>query len=680
MQAETISALFNLPDFNAIDLDSLEGDITSKIEASRRVVETAVKQECFTWNTLVEPLDLQSDVLDRVWSPISHLKSVLSSDELRKVYNTCLPLLSSYGTELSQNKALYSAFVSLKKSAHYAELNTAQKKVIDNEIRSFELGGVSLEGDAKERYKAIQLRLSELRTKFEENILDATNHWKLHFTEESALAGLPPHALSMAQQNAEREGKSGWLVNLEFPMYFAVVTYAENRDLREQVYRAFSTRASDQGENPEQWDNGPVMLEILALRKEKAALLGFENYAEFSVATKMADNAPQVVAFLTELAEKGARAAKREFETLAAFAQQKDKVELAAWDVAYYSEKLKQAEYEISAEALKPYFPVDQAIEGLFYVAQQLFGIRIEQVEGIATWHDDARFYIVKNEHDDIIAGFYLDLYARENKRGGAWMDSFINRYRMGEKSQLPVAQLVCNLTPPVGDEPALLTHSDVTTLFHEFGHGLQHMLTQVDALGVSGISGVEWDAVELPSQLMENWCWQEEALHVMAKHYKTGEALPTELLQKAQRAKNFQAAMMLVRQLEFALFDMRLHMQDVPDSIAAVQHTLDQVRADVAVVKAPEYNRFQNSFSHIFAGGYAAGYYSYKWAEVLSCDAFSRFEEEGVLNPETGRAFMAAVLEPGGSEPAADLFKRFRGREPSIEPLLRHCGLLETN
>jgi oligopeptidase A len=545
-------------------------------------------------------------------------------------------------------------------------------------LRDFHLSGVDLAADKQARYKEISQQLSKLASQFEENLMDATNAWQKVITDVEQLKGLPESALAQAKQSAEAEGKEGWLISLQFPSYLAVMTYADNRELRREHYQAYSTRASDQSPDADKWDNSEAMEQILALRHEKAQLLGFNNYAEYSLATKMADSTDTVVNFLEDLAEKSLGQAQRDLDELRQFAASEHGLEdLQAWDIGYYSEKMRQHFYQLSQEQVKAYFPVSRVLPGLFAIVEKLYGLQISPITEFDSWHPDAHFYQIIDKDQQPRGRFYLDLYARAKKRGGAWMDDCVGRKKTADGIQHPVAYLVCNFTPPTGDQPALLTHDEVETLFHEFGHGLHHMLTQIDHLGVSGINGVEWDAVELPSQFMENWCWEKEALALISGHYQTGEALPDELFAKMLAAKNFQAGMMMVRQLEFSLFDFKIHQDYDPAQGGRIYQTLQSIRDRVAVVKPPVFNRFAHSFSHIFAGGYAAGYYSYKWAEVLSADAFSLFEENGIFDRATGEAFLHNVLEQGGSSEAMSLFKNFRGREPKIDALLRHNGIV---
>ncbi len=669
----------DLPPFNAIRPEHVEAAIDSVLAENRAEVEQLLKAEGgYRWNNLVAPLEALDDRLSRLWSPVSHMNSVVNNPELREAYEACLPKLSDYATEMGQNERLYQAFEAIRASDEYATLNTAQQKVIENTLRDFRLSGVALPEAQKVRYKELKAELSKLTTKFSNNLLDATNAWHKLITDESGIAGLPESSKGMLQQAAEREGQQGWRMTLEFPSYFAVMTYADDRSLREEVYQAYVTRASDRGPDAGKWDNSEVMEQILAIRHELAQLLGFQNYAERSLATKMAEEPQQVLDFLRDLAARSLALAREDLAEVHEYArEQHGLVELQPWDLSYYSEKLRQAKYAISQEDLKPYFPEERVVDGLFEVVNRLYGLGIREVKGIPVWHEDVRFFEIYDNRDVLRGRFYLDLYARQKKRGGAWMDEcIVRRAREDGSVQVPTAYLVCNFAPPVGSDPALFTHDEVQTLFHEFGHGLHHMMTRIDTAGVAGINGVPWDAVELPSQFMENWCWEREALDLIAGHYQSGEKLPQALYDKMMAAKNFQAGMQMMRQLEFALFDFRLHLEYQPEEGGRIQQILDEVRAEVSVVHPPEYNRFQHGFSHIFAGGYAAGYYSYKWAEVLSADAFSRFEEEGIFNSETGLAFLETVLEQGGSREPMDLFIEFRGRKPTIDALLRHSGI----
>ncbi len=665
-----------LPPFSQIEPHHVEPAIHGLIEANKaRITELLEATDAYTWDNLLEPLEEMEDRLAQAWSPVSHLNSVNNSDAMREAYNACLPLLSEYGTWTGQHAQLCAAYQHIAEGAEWNTLDTAQRKTIDNALRDFRLAGVSLPQEKKNRYGELQKRLSALGSQFSENVLDATRAWSKRVSLEQ-LEGLPDTALANARQAAEQAGHDGYLITLDFPSYMPVQTYCHDRALREEVYTAFCTRASDLGPQAGKWDNGPLIDEILRLRHELAQLLGYDNYAELSLERKMAPDTDHVMDFLMQLASQSRDQGIREWESLVAFSrEQNGPGELMAWDVAYYSEQMRQARYSISQEDVRPYLPVGRVLEGLFEVVARLFGVDVRECREFDRYHESLRLFELV-EDNNVIARFYLDLYARADKRGGAWMDDYRVRRASKEGLQIPVAYLVCNFTPPVGDTPALLTHTELTTLFHEFGHGLHHMLSQQMVAPVSGINGVAWDAVELPSQFMENWCWEREALAFISGHFATGEPLPDALLDKLLAARNFQAAMALLRQLEFSLFDFRLHLEWGRDTFTTPQALLDEVRSALAVTPTPDFNRFQNGFSHIFAGGYAAGYYSYKWAEVLSADAFSRFEEEGIFNHQTGADFRAAILAQGGSEDPMTLFTRFRGREPEIESLLRHSGI----
>lgn len=678
----------DLPPFDRISADQAEPAIKQILAENRAAIDALTTvPAALDWDSLVRPLEELDDRLHRAFSPVSHLNSVTNTPEWRAAYNACLPLISEYSSDIGQHANLHAAYKNVAEQAAFEQLSAPQQKVISNALRDFHLSGIDLPAEQQARYKTIQQRLSEVSTKFEENLLDATDAWTLHFNNAEALDGLPATALAMAAQKAATkdeykdlpEDQRGWLIGLDFPSYHAVMTYATDRKLRQSMYTAFSTRASDQGPQAGKWDSQEVMAEILALRHEAAGLLGFSNYAERSLATKMARETEQVVNFLRDLAKRSKPRAQQELDELRDFAKQLDGLDdLQAWDTSYYGEKLRQQRYAISDEELRPYFPAPQAIQGLFEVAKRLFSVNFEPMEEIAVWHSDVTSYAVLDASGETIGYFYLDPYAREAKRGGAWMDDCLGRRQRPDGQQLPIAFLTCNFTPPVNGKPALLTHDEVVTLFHEFGHGLHHLLTRVDCADVAGINGVAWDAVELPSQFLENWCWEKVALDQFARHYETGEPMPEDLYQRLNSTRHFHAALMMVRQIELSLFDFLLHRDYDPAQGAQIQATLDAVRAEVSVMTPPAFNRFANSFGHIFAGGYAAGYYSYKWAEVLSADAFAAFEEEGVFNADTGARFKKAILSRGGSADAMDLFVEFRGREPSIEPLLRHSGLLD--
>lgn len=669
----------SLPQFSKIKPEHIKPAVEQAISNCKTTIaEVLANNTQFSWANLVAPIDEVDDVLGKLWSPISHMNSVVNSDELREAYESCLPLLSEYGTFVGQHAGLFAAYQQLHDSEEFKTLNDAQQKVITNALKDFKLSGIALNKQDKKRYGEIVTRLSELSSTFGNNILDATHAFSVNITDETELSGLPESAKEAAKALAESQDKSGWLFTLDIPSYLPVMTYCDNQALREKMYRAYVTRASEIGPNGGEYDNSPIMTEILALRHELANLLGFDSFAEKSLATKMANNIDEVLGFLENLAVKSKAQGEQDLAEVTAFAAEKFQQEsLQAWDLPYYSEKLKQARYAISDEELRPYFPESKVVAGLFEVVHRLFGLNISERQDVDTWHKDVKFFDVFDKNQQLRGSFYFDLYARPHKRGGAWMDDCIGRRELANGDiQYPVAYLTCNFNGPVGDKPALFTHDEVVTLFHEFGHGIHHMLTQINAAGVSGINGVPWDAVELPSQFLENWCWQPEALAFISGHYQTGEPLPQDMLDKMLAAKNFQSAMQMIRQLEFSLFDFKMHAQYSPEKGDEIQQVLNQVRDKYAVIKAPEFNRFQHSFGHIFGGGYAAGYYSYKWAEVLSADAFSRFEEEGIFNQEVGHDFLTHILEMGGSKEPSELFKAFRGREPEIDALLRHCGI----
>lgn len=668
-----------LPPFDQIQAQHIVPAIEAILDENRRAVDAILKADTFTYAGLAHSLEELSDRLNKAWSPVSHMNSVVSNDELRVAVNYCLPLISEYETELGQNKDLFKAFETLAQSDEFTTLSVAQKKVVNNSLRDFRLFGVALDDTKKAQFAKQSKQLSEITSQFGDNVMDATDAWSKLITDAAELAGLPESALSLAKQAAKSKGEEGYLLTLDAPSYFPVMVYCENAALRKELSLAIITRASDKGPQAGQFDNSQLMIQILSLRKELAQLLSFSNFAEQSLATKMADTPAQVIDFLNDLAAKSKLAAQDDFKALESFAQEHYNVEsLNPWDVAFYSEKQKKAAFDISDEQLRAYFPAPVVTAGMFQVANKLFGIEVKEVFDMPTWHTDVTTYAIYKDNK-MIARFYLDLYARGKKRGGAWMDDCRVRRQLTDGSlQLPVAYLVCNFPGPIGDAPALLSHNDLQTLFHEFGHGLHHMLTQVDCAGVSGINGVAWDAVELPSQFLENWCWQRESLELISSHHKTGESLPAELLNKMLAARNFQSAMAMARQLEMALFDMRLHIEFSESEEHQIQTILDEVRQQVSVTPVSPDNRFQQAFSHIFGSpvGYGAGYYSYKWAEVLSADAFSLFEDEGIFNAATGEKFLSTVLANGGSQDAMDLFVAFRGREPTVDALLKQDGI----
>ncbi|PMH46073.1 oligopeptidase A [Vibrio sp. 10N.286.49.B3] len=669
----------DLPPFSVIKPEHVKPAVEQVIEQCRAKIEQVLADnDAPSWTNVIAPIEEVDDHLSRLWSPIGHLNSVMNSEELREAYESCLPILSEYGTWVGQHKGLFEAYKAIKASDEFATLSQAEKKTITDALRDFELSGIGLPADQQTRYGDISKRMSELSSTFSNNVLDATMGWSKLVSDEAELAGMPESAILAAKANAEAKELEGYLLTLEMPSYLPVMMYCDSQALRAEMYEAFVTRASDRGPKAGEWDNTEIIAEQLKLRHELARMLGFNTFSEKSLATKMAENTGQVLSFLNDLAAKAKPQGEREVEELRQFAEQEFGVsELKLWDIAYYSEKQKQKLFDISDEELRPYFPEDKVISGLFEVLNRVFGMTVTERTDVDTWHDSVRFFDITDANQVLRGSFYLDLYAREHKRGGAWMDDCrVRRVTSEGELQTPVAYLTCNFNKPVGDKPALFTHDEVVTLFHETGHGIHHMLTQIDSGAVSGINGVPWDAVELPSQFLENWCWEEEALAFISGHYETGEPLPKAMLDKMLAAKNFQSAMFILRQLEFGLFDFTLHTEYEPEVGAKVLETLAGVKAKVAVLPSLEWNRFSHSFGHIFAGGYSAGYYSYLWAEVLSADAFSRFEEEGIFNPETGQSFLNNILEMGGSEEPMELFKRFRGREPQIDAMLRHAGI----
>jgi oligopeptidase A len=676
--ANPLLQLQGLPRFSAIRPEHVEPALDELLADNReRLKVLEAMEDSADWGNFVQPMEDVNERLTRMWSPVSHLNSVKDSEELRQVYEACLPKLSAYHTEVGQNEAFYRAFKHIADGPGFLGLETAQRKVVTNELSDFRILGVDLPPEKKKRFKEIQQQLSKLSNQFERNVLDATQAWSLHIKDKKDLSGLPDSLIAMARQMAEREQLQGWKFSLDIPSYLPFMMHADDRSLRQRMYEAYVTRASDQGPNAGRHDNTDLIGQLLNLRQESAQLLGFNNYAQLSLETKMAETPVQVLDFLRDLARRSRAVARKELEDVKRFAREQYGWEdFQAWDLAYYSEKLRQSLYRFTDEDIRPYFPATRVLHGLFDVVGRLYGLTISEISDVDVWDRDVRFFEISDVDGDVRGRFYVDLYVRPHKRGGAWMDECVSRKRDAHGTQIPVAYLTCNFSPPVGDKPALLTHDEVVTLFHEFGHGLHHMLTKVDYVGVAGINGVAWDAVELPSQFMENWCWEREALDIIGGHYQLGVPLPDELLEKMRSAKNFQSGMQMLRQIEFALFDLLLYYDFNTNEQQPVQGLLDEVRREVAVVIPPAYNRFQNSFTHIFSGGYAAGYYSYKWAEVLSADAFSRFEEEGILNPHTGRAFMKSILEQGGSREPMDLFLAFRGRKPTINALLRHNGL----
>ncbi|WP_058534039.1 M3 family metallopeptidase [Legionella saoudiensis] len=670
-----MSAPVGLPQFSHIDTDRFKTHLDGMLKNHLEQVDLLLKNNhYYTWDNLMYPLEDMDDELERFWSPFSHLHSVMDSPALRECYDECLPLLSAYEAAMGQNHDLYMAIKSIDTHA----LNATQKKLIADSLLDFELSGVALEPQDKKRFEEIQTRLDELSNKFEHNILDASQAFTIHITDSQRVAGIPEHALNTAKELAAEKGLDGYIFTLEAPSYQAIITHAEDRALREEIYQAYVTRASDQGPNAGTFDNTANMNEILALRHEQAKLLGFNNYAELSLATKMADSTDQVMNFMNDLVKRAHPQAEGELAALKDFASSKYNFEsVQPWDISYLSEKRRQDLFTLSQEDLRPYFPQPKVMQGLFDLLKILYGMSVQEVKGVDVWHKDVQCYCVVDEHGQVRGYVYTDLFARPNKHSGAWMDSLQSRRKLEDGSiQLPIATLTCNFAKASANKPAMLSHDEVETLFHEFGHCLHHMLTQVDYLGASGINGVEWDAVELPSQFFENWCWEKNALDRLTAHVDTQEPLPEVLYERLIAAKNFQSAMATLRQMEFSLFDFRIHRDYQTNNASFVNDVLADVRSKACIVPVVPYSRFQHSFSHIFGGGYAAGYYSYMWAEVLSSDAFSRFEEEGVLNPKTGHDFLHAILEVGGSKKAAEAFQDFRGRPATVDALLRHKGI----
>lgn len=664
--------------------EQVEPAISQVIEENNSAIENLVakavdKQNNISWQDFMLPLDKLEDRIGKVWSPVSHLNSVCNSDDLRLAYDKGLALLTEYSTKLGQHRGLYEGTKALLDSAEKQNLNATQKHILKDSLIGFKLSGLHLNNEDQQKFSKIQKRLAELSSKYEQNLMDATMAWTKLLKDKKELAGLPDTELAMLKGSAELRKQQGYLVTLEIPSYLAIMTYADDRKLREEVYTAYSTRASDQTTETmldnNRFDNSEIMAELLKLKQDKAHLLGFNNFAELSVESKMAESPDQILQFLMDLNDAARSQAQREYAALAEFAASLDVDNIQAWDIAYFSEKLKQQNFKISQSELRPYFTVDKVIAGLFEITEHHFDVSFEVVKHPTVWNSDVRHYRLKR-NGELVAEFYLDMYARQYKRGGAWMDDYQGRFKLDtQNTQTPIAYLTCNFAPPIKGQPALLTHDEVVTLFHEFGHGIHHMLTQVDELSASGIANVPWDAVELPSQFMENFCYQPEVVAKLSQHFETGEPLPKDKLDKLIAAKNFQSAMIMVRQIEFALFDMRIHNNEALNA-NQIQAVLDDTRKEVAVMIPPSSNRFQNGFSHIFAGGYSAGYYSYKWAEVLSADAFSLFEEQGVMNQSTGKKFLHNILEKGGSADPMDLFVAFRGRKPTVDALLRHSGI----
>ncbi|MGC4029379.1 MAG: M3 family metallopeptidase [Steroidobacteraceae bacterium] len=660
-----------LPAFDQIRPEHVEVAIREVIDDNRARIHALESLPEPSFANVVEPLEELHHRLARTWSPVGHLNGVMNNEALRERYNACLPLLAAYDTDLTQNEKIYQALLAVQQRDG-RQLDAMQRAALEHALEDFRLAGVALTGAKKARYKAVMLELSSLAAKFEENVLDATNAFTHRVTDATELAGLNPTIVAQARERANAAGQQGWLLGLEQPTYIAVMTDARSPALRQAYYRAWSTRASASGPTPAQYDNLQVMEDLLRLRHEAAQLLDYPNYAAYALARRMAGSVDEVLTFLRDLARAARPAAERELAELTAFAGRK----LDAWDVTFYSERLQEERYSISQEELRPWFALPRVLEGLFGVIEQLFGVQVKPRADVAVWHPDARYYDLFDAGGKLQGGFYLDPYARANKRSGAWMDDCVGRKHLSSGNALPVAYLVCNALPGAPGQPAQLTHDDVVTLFHEFGHGLHHMLTRVDYPSIAGINGVAWDAVELPSQFLENYAWQPEVLRKLTAHVETGAPLPEEKIAQLLRTRSFQAGLATLRQVEFALFDFRLHAEYDPARGARIYDILEEVRREVAVIRVPEFNRYPNSFGHIFAGGYAAGYYSYKWAEVLAADAFAAFEEAGVFDRATAQRFVDCILSRGGSRPALEAFVEFRGRPPAIEPLLRQHGM----
>ena len=664
----------SLPLFDQIKPSHISPAIEGMLkEANSLIHALKLMGGSISWENFVEPIEMVSEKISRAWGQIEHLNAVVNSDDLRKAYNDNLIKLTEFYTNLSQDEALYKKYQSLKDGEIFKSLTPSQKRIIDNVLREFKLGGAELNELEKARFKVIQEKLAKLSTQFEENILDATNEFSIFVGDADDLQGIPEENIKKAQSEAIEDKKEGYKFTLHFPSYLPVMQYAEDRNLRERLYRGYATRASEL--SSPKFDNTKLIDEILALRYESAKLLGFNHFTEMSLVTKMAKSNEEVVSFLMDLANKAKPFALKDMEELSAFSKTLGIEKLEAWDIAYVSEKLRQAKYSFSENEVKQYFPEHRVLKGLFKVVETIFKLKIIKTDA-PTWHKDVSFYSIKNDGDELVGQFYFDLYARNHKRGGAWMDEAISRYKNSFESSHPVAFLTCNFSSPSENKPALFSHDDVITLFHEFGHGLHHMLTKVDEYSISGIKGVEWDAVELPSQFMENFCWEWDVVKHMTEHVDNKSPLPEALFKKMIEAKNFQSGMQTLRQIEFSLFDIRLHTQYSDQNKINSLKLLETIRDEIAVVRPPAWNRFPNSFSHIFAGGYAAGYYSYKWAEVLASDAFSLFEEEGILSSNAGQKFQEEVLSKGGSRPAMESFVAFRGRAPSVDALLRHSGM----
>jgi oligopeptidase A len=657
-----------LPRFTDISPEDVLPALSELIATNRGKLNALLENGAADFESIVLPLESMDHELSRVWSPVSHLQGVLGSPDWRDAYNAALPILTEYGTELSQNARLREAFASV---ADTLGDDSPERAIVRHALRDFKLAGVDLPAEEKARFKAIMQELAGIQARFDQNIQDASDAWRLEVEDEADLAGLPAQTVQRAREEAAAEEREGWLLKLDYPTYDAIMRFADNRALRETLYHGWVTRASDEGADPD-WDNSDHIQRILELRHEAANLVGFDNYAEYSLATKMADSAGSVVEFLEKLAERSRDAARAELDELTRLAG----MTVEPWDVTYWLEKLKQSKFAVSDEELRQYFQAERAVAGLFELASRLYGLRIERVDGIAAWHDDVSYYRVMQDDGRVLGGFYADLYARSGKRTGAWISDLTNRMRVNGRAVEPVGFLVCNFPPPDDDGVSLLGHDDVVTLFHEFGHMLHHLLTRIDYPSIAGINGVPWDAVELPSQFMENFAWSYDVLEKCTAHRDTGNPLPRELFERLDASRHAGAALGMLRQIEFGLFDVRLHAEYDPENRRSPLQTLREVRDLVSLLRQPDYNRLPHAFSHIFAGGYAAGYYNYKWAEVLAADAFDAFEEAGIFDDATAERFRREILEVGGSRDFMDAYVAFRGRRPSLEPLLRQHGI----
>ena len=663
-----------LPLFSQIEPEHVEAALDQTLQRNRdelaQILDRATAPD---FSATITPLEEMGDRLHRVWSPVSHLQMVASTDEMRDVYNACLPKLSRYGTELAQNEALFKLYKAVDSTFDESDV-TPEKRLLEHALRDFHLAGVDLPAEQKTQFKQVMEDLSQLQAKFEQNLLDAMKAWSKHVTDEDMLSGIPEAVIDAARTAAAEQDIEGWVLNLDQPTYVAVLTHADNAELREEFYAAWVTRASDQGPAAGQFDNSAVMEDLLRLRHEAANLVGFGNFADYALASRMAGTTQEVSEFLQHLAEVSGPVAKQELKELEDWVGRK----LSPWDVGYYSEKLRLERFSISDEELRPYFPLSRVMDGLFQVMTRLYGIRAEANSDVDLWEPEVLYYTLIDASGEVVGSFYADLYARRNKRSGAWMDECLIRKKLDINLQAPVAHLVCNYTKPSDGKPTLLSHDEIVTLFHEFGHTLHHLLTRIDYPSVAGINGVPWDAVELPSQFMENFAWSPDVIRSMSQHVTTGEALPDELLEKLEASRVFQSGMQMARQLEFSMFDWRMHAEYDPQQGGRIQSILDEVHNQVGVMPLPEYNRFANSFAHVFGGGYAAGYYSYKWAEVLAADAFSAFQEAGLFDQQTADKFRRNILEVGGAVDIAEAFEAFRGRPPKIEPLLAQAGIID--